>query len=79
MYKKTTVQLSDQELLNGKIDMHLVTKLLQSDVTTYRISKVAGVDIGNLFRLRHGEKDIRQLQIKTAYLLTKCAKQLGIK
>lgn len=76
---KTIDKLSDQELLKGKIDMDLVTKLLQSDVTTYRISKITGINLGNLYQLRHGKRKIRNLKITTAYLLSEFAKQIGIK
>lgn len=76
---KTIDKLSDQELLKGKIDMDLVTKLLQSDVTTYRIGKITGISLGNLYQLRHGKRKIRNLKITSAYLLSECAKQIGIK
>lgn len=70
---------SDEEVLQGKIDMDLVTKLLQSDVTTYRIGKITGISLGNLYQLRHGKRKIRNLKITTAYLLSECAKKIGIK
>ena len=70
---------SDEEVLQGKIDMDLVTKLLQSDVTTYRIGKITGISLGNLYQLRHGKRKIRNLKITSAYLLSECAKQIGIK
>lgn len=71
-------RVNDDGVLQGKIDMDLVTKLLQSDVTTYRIGKITGISLGNLYQLRHGQREIRNLKITTAYLLSECAKQIGI-
>ena len=70
---------SDEEILKGQIDMDLVTKLLKSNITTYQISKMTGVNLGNLFQIRNGKRKIRNLKITTAYLLSEYAKKIGIK
>ena len=61
---------SDEEILKSQIDMDLVTKLLKSNITTYQISKMTGVNLGNLFQIRNGKRKIRNLKITTAYLLS---------
>ncbi len=70
---------SDEEILKSQIDMDLVTKLLKSNITTYQISKMTGVNLGNLFQIRNGKRKIRNIKITTAYLLSEYAKQIGIK
>lgn len=70
---------TDEEVLKSKIDMQLVTKLLKSNITTYQISKMTCVNLGNLFQIRNGKRKIRNIKITTAYLLSEYAKKIGIK
>ena len=70
---------SDEEILKSQIDMDLVTKLLKSNITTYQISKMTGVNLGNLFQIRNGKRKIRNIKITTAYLLSEYAKKIDIK
>lgn len=39
---------NNKELLNSKIDMALVVKLLNSDISSYQIGKAIGVSSGNI-------------------------------
>lgn len=43
---------NNKELLNSKIDMALVVKLLNSDISSYQIRKAIGVSSGNISRLK---------------------------
>lgn len=69
----------NKELLNSKIDMALVVKLLNSDISSYQIGKAIGVSSGNISRLKNKKRKIENLNVKTAYLLSEYAKQIGIK
>lgn len=69
----------NKELLNSKIDMALVVKLLNSDISSYQIRKAIGVSSGNISRLKNKKRKIENLNVKTAYLLSEYAKQIGIK
>lgn len=69
----------NKELLNSKIDMALVVKLLNSDISSYQIRKAIGVSSGNISRLKNKKRKIENLNVKTAYLLSEYAKKIGIK
>lgn len=59
--------------------MDLVTELLNSNITTYQISKMTGINLGNLFQIRNGKRKIRNFKITTAYLLSEYVKKICIK
>lgn len=69
----------NKELLNSKIDMALVVKLLNSDISSYQIRKAIGVSSGNISRLKNKKRKIENLNVKTAYLLSEYSKKIGIK
>ena len=68
----------NKELLHSKIDMALVVKLLNSDISSYQIGKAIGVSSGNISRLKNKKRKIENLNVKTAYLLSEYAKKIGI-
>ena len=70
---------SDEEILRGKIDMNLVTKLIYSNVSPYKIEAATGIPNNNIYKLRHGERNIINLNVKTVYSLSEYAKKIGIK
>jgi len=43
-----------------------VKKLLDSDITSYRISKETGVSVASIGATRRGERKIDNMQLKTA-------------
>lgn len=70
---------SEEEILKGKIDMNLVTKLIYSDVSPYKIEAATGIPNNNIYKLRQGERKIVNLNVKTVYSLSEYAKKIGIK
>ena len=42
---------SDEEILKGKIDMNLVTKLIYSNVSPYKIEAATGIPNNNIYKL----------------------------
>lgn len=46
--------------------MKLITKLFDSDITTYRMAKDTGLSQGTLDRYRSGQSDIGNMNLKTA-------------
>lgn len=51
----------------------LITKLFESDITTYRIAKDTGLSQGTLDRYRSGQSDIGNMNLKTAKELEELA------
>ena len=70
---------NDEEVLKSKIDMQLVTKLLKSEITSYRINKDTGFSVGTLSDLRTGKRKVSNLNVRSAYTLSEYAKKIGIK
>lgn len=70
--------IKDNEVLKSQIDMDLVVKLLQSEITSYRINKDTGFSVGTLSDLRTGKRKICNLNVRSAYLLSEYAKKTGI-
>ena len=54
----------NKELLNSKIDMALVVKLLNSDISSYQIGKAIGVSSGNISRLKNKKRKIEKINKK---------------
>lgn len=63
--------LENQELITfGKIDIAAIQRLLNSDISAYKIEKDTGVSRMTLTNIKNGKADLLKLQLRNAVLLS---------
>lgn len=66
--------LAEQEMISfGKIDISAVHRLLNSDISAYKIEKDTGVSRMTLTNIKNGKADLLKLQLRNAVLLSNYA------